>query len=217
MKMNTPKSLGPTTTWLEKPGTYHATILDYTIYPVPKGKTQPINGLEIMLAVLYGEAAKSQARITFYFPNENDEQWQQENAVRNLAALAIASGRITEAMLGSEWELPDDTDELAAYWEPIKNRQVVVVLEFSKKKTEADKQYLRLRYDQIYHIDDPRIAEVPKSVDMVKLLPASHRRAKDSFDMEKLGVSGGGSSEKKTNGQTSARQPVAAGVDVDDL
>jgi hypothetical protein len=118
-------------------------------------------------------------------PPEDSTEKQQAFAMAKLSALVIAGGAIikatgkpvTEANLGEEIDL--DLQSMV-------NSQVVVDLDLSEVKNPGDKQFIRLKFDHIYHIDDPRVAKVPKHVTAVNLLPQSRRRKPESFDLDKL-------------------------------
>jgi hypothetical protein len=204
--MKMASKLGGGSAWLDKPGIYHAVINTVNEQPTTKNGAA-IDGIEVTLAVQFGEEEGKQFNLTFYNPKETDTEKQQQFAMAKLSALVIAAGAtlrntgkpVTEANLGEEIDL--DLQSMV-------NSQVVVELDLSEAKNPGDKQFIRLKFDHIYHIDDPRVAKTPKHVAAVNLLPASRRRKPESFDMEKL------------TGKAQANQPAAKAngkPSVDDL
>jgi hypothetical protein len=198
-----PKKLGGGAAWLDAPGVYHANITHVNEQPVTKTNNQPIDGWEVTFGVLHGEQTGKQFNLTFYNPNPNDTEEQQGYATGKQAALLIASGVCTEADL--EKEIDVDLQQMTS-------RQVVIDLDLSKAKNPGDKQYIRLRFDRVFHVDDPRMERTPKSAEAIKLLPPSMRRKPDSFDLEKLGDK---AASPSTNGKAAAK--ASHGVPLDDL
>lgn len=200
-----PKKLGGGATFLEVPGIYHASITHLNEQPVTKAGGA-IDGWEVTLAVIGGEQDGKQANVTFYNPRETDEIGLQESAMGKQAALLIATGLATEKDLDGEVDVN---------LQDVVGRQVFVELDLSKPKNPGDKQFIRLKFDRIYHVDDPRTEKFSRSVQALALIPKSLRRDPKGFDMEKLGGKPSG-----TNGHANGHKqaaPAAPAVNVDDL
>ena len=192
--------------WLAKAGVYHVQIIHSTEQPTKKNG-ELIDGWGIKGKVLtQGDEENKQFELTFYNARVTDTEEQQERSIRKQASLLIAAGLVTEAQM--EQEVDFNVADLT-------NRQVIVDLEMYKPK-DKDKEYLQLKFDRVFHIDDPRMKAVPKNADAVKLLPATWRRKPESFDLEKLG--GKPVAANGTNGNGSGNAGASGGgVDLDDL
>jgi hypothetical protein len=201
-----PKKLGGGAAFLEVPGVYHAAINHVNEQPVTKSGGA-IDGWEIGCAVLGGEHDGKQFNLTLYNPRETDTEKQQEGAMARQAALLIASGLATEKDLDGEVDV--DLQQMVG-------RQIVVELDLSQPKNPGDKQFIRLKYDRIYHVDDPRVATAWKSPAAVALIPKPLRRDPKGFDMEKLGGKPSGGASPTGAGSKPAAASAPA-VNVDDL
>lgn len=220
-KYGTSSSLGGGASWLDKAGTYHARIISVDETPTTKDK-MPIEGFRIMFGVLGGQCADGTAittevgkqfELTFSDPNPAKKESAQEWAVKKQTAFFLAAGLMNESQLGGDVEI-----ELSN----ATNRQVIIQVEMSEPDQPGGKSFPNLAWANIYHIDDPRQARVPRDAGAVKLLPAAFRRDPNGFDLEKItgkASSASSSAGGSTNGQSRsmAGAGVGGGVDVDDV
>lgn len=220
-KFSTSKTLGSSTAWLDKAGKFHLRVLKADENPTDKNK-MPLDGFKVTFSVLGGQCddggdvraeVGKQVDVMFYNPNPTEDADWQEASQRKQTAYLLAAGLMHEREMGN-----DVNAELVHS----ENRQVVAEFEFSKPKTATDKAYLRLRYDRVFHIDDPRGSAIPRDQAALKIIPAAFRRDPNGFDLEKItgkASSASSSAGGSTNGQSRsmAGAGVGGGVDVDDV
>lgn len=214
------------------PGWYHV-YCTYSSDVTKKGT--PIEGIATEWAVFDGQPEERKVHeMAFFDPDQRKEPDSNgyKMAVRKQTAFLVATGLITEQAMGSEVEY--DTDHAV-------NRQAVIHLVLDDSEANKGKGYLQLSYDDVFHVDDPRVADLVKekkvklNVDALKLY-AKFRRDPNSFDLEKLGGrkkssgsggnggNGNGSHASNGNGSGTHRAPqqqqtaaAQTGVNLDDI
>lgn len=189
---------------------------------------KPVEGLFTEFAAFDGPDAGKVFSMTFFDPNEADADMPEDSkerkkydiSKRKQTAFLVASGLMTEAQMGSAVEY-DSTDAI--------DRQCVIHLDPDNQEKNAGKGYLQLAWDDIYHVDDPRVAELVKKKQLVLstsalgIYPKEFRRDPKSFDLEKLGgkkaAANGTHAGNGSAGSASSKQTAAAtsGVDLDDV
>lgn len=203
--LKTPSKIGTSAAWLNKAGIYHVNVISVD------GQPKAGEGFEPLFGVLQGEEEKKQFSIMLFNPSESGTQKQQEEAAGKQTAMLIGTGICTEQQLGTEVNYE---------YEDMVNRQAIVEVYMSEPKNPGDKSFVRLSYDRIYHVDDPRVAHVPKNVAALKLLPPSMRRDPKSFDLTKLGGSPAAAAPT-ANGKTASAngngKAAAAATNLDDV
>lgn len=201
--LTTPKQVqGAGAAWLDVPGRYHFAITDVDESPKKKSG-ELIDGTRYQIKVMEGPQKDRQFDLLLFNPNpvkDGDSEWPQ----RKISAMLIATGMMTEQQLGGDVSYdPQD----------MRVRQGVIDLSKDEHNSTAEKSFLQLSYANIFHIDDPRVADAPKNGDALKLLPASQRREPKSFDLEKL-TGKKASDHAATNGAAASSHKQ---VNVDDL
>jgi hypothetical protein len=190
---------------------------------------KPVEGLFTEFAAFDGPDAGKVFSMCFFDPKDGDadmpedstERKRYEINKRKQTALLVASGLMTEAQMGS----PVDYDSADAV-----NRQCVIHLDPDNQEKNAGKGYLQLAWDDIYHIDDPRVADLVKAKKLVLssnalgVYPKEFRRDPKSFDLEKLGgkkaasnANGNGSHAAGSSSSKPASAAVTSGVNLDDV
>lgn len=151
--------------------------------------------LKVSLSGAAGPHAGKTVDLYFYEPKSSSKdggKWARNKR----AAFAIASGLIDESKLGQQVTI----DVQAAV-----NRMVVCELEFGEPNANGRK-FLDLKFANIYHIDDPRVADFMKAYPkIVGMLPKEHRRDPASFKTA------------STNGNGSSPAPQSQPAADDDL
>lgn len=188
--------------FLDVPGIYHMNIVHVDEQPTSAGG-KLLDGIKVQFAVLEGPENGKSFEFLFFSPNETDNDGG-EDAAAALNALCIAAGLLTEADLKNE--------ENDITWANLKDRQVIVDVRRKQEKTAegkwVDTKFLKVNKAGVYHIDDPRAANIPKNAAATKLLPKEQRRNSASFDMvaltgkqdiKLLGESKGGDSKSKAD------------------
>lgn len=187
-----------------EPGTYHVCVTDVMEGESSKGK--PIDGVTIAMDILSGTTPGQEGKShteSYFSPDMSQEEKRQEAAKRKLAALFIAGGVLQPAQLGRPAKI-----EVA----DMVGRQFVIKLERRMDKDEATgkwdvpTKYVQTAYSDIFHIDDPEVAAVPKNEDALSMIPTELRKPEAWFDFKK----------KKTS-RPAAKQTQPAGSGADDL
>lgn len=167
--------------YLTQPGTYHCVVTAVHEGTTSRGK--PISGFTVDLSALAGtvDGQKEKEKSLSLFNadlsrNESSQKW----ARKKQTAFVIAVGLLDPSKLGERVEI--NLQEAVG-------RQLVVNLEQGEKG-------LDLAYANIYHVDDPRVAKIPKDKEALGLIPKELRRGPEFF--EALHGSGSGKSERKT-------------------
>lgn len=169
---------------VKTPGWYHV-FCNYSSDTTKKGK--PVEGIATEFAVLPGQTDEGKVFETVFFdpdPTKAEDDKGNLMAQRKQTAFLVATGLITEQQMGGEVEY--DTDHAV-------ERQLVINLVLDNSDKNAGKGYLQLNFDDVLHVDDPRVAELVKAKKLklneqaIKHLPPTMRRKPESFDLEKLG------------------------------
>lgn len=130
-----------------------------------------IAALKVSLSVAAGPSAGKTVDLYFYEPKSSSKdggKWARNKR----AAFAIASGLIDESKLGQQVTI----DVQGAV-----NRLVVAELVFGEPNQNG-KKFLDLQFANIYHVDEPRVADVVKAFpQIIGMLPKEHRRDPASF------------------------------------
>jgi hypothetical protein len=194
--------------WIDKPGTYHLVVTAVDEEPISK-KKELIPGFKVDFQAMEGTVRSGDGKFTekdktidlvFFNPKITDKN-EGLFARQKQAAFFIATGLMTEEQLGKSGIKID--------LEQARGRHVIATLE--EDTSEQGKKFIRLSYDNIWHIDDPRAASFPKNEKALTLIPSAHRRDPKSF---KIGGDNGDQAK-----QSKPKDPPAAGngVDLDDL
>lgn len=195
--------------FLEEAGQYHVVINE--VLEGQSSKGTPIDGITVTFEVLAGTVKGQESKTrqeSLFAPSLKDVEREQRDgspcmARKKLGALLIATNLMDPANLGK-----------AINFEPSEmvGRQIVIKFEKQKEqdgegKYTVETKYLQISYSDIFHVDDPAVAAVPKNADTLSLIPADHRHNEAWFAWKK----------RKTNGTPTKREAVAAGNVADDL
>lgn len=159
-------------TYLDQPGTYHLLIQEVRDGCGPKGN--PIEGFSIECEVLAGtteDCAGKKIGLTVWKPNLAGSEKQIAMEKRIGAAFFIAGDLINPNQLGKSGAVDPNNSQ---------GRQFVAKLVRSKKDGEETK-FLQFNYSDIYHVDDPEVAGVPKCAEGLAVVPKDRRHKEDYF------------------------------------
>jgi hypothetical protein len=197
--MDMPDKMEGDNNFLAEPGTYHFAVLAVDERPTNRdGK--PLDGFKAHVCVLDGTTAgqaKKEMELMFFAPKLTDKN-NGEFSKRKMARFAMACGILPQAAPGQRVTV--DLQQAAG-------RQFVAEVERQTNQDGTVGKFLQLAWANIYHVDDPTVASVPKDAAALGLLPATLR--KQQKDFEKAGSAAGGKPKAAT-------QPPPA-VDIDDL
>lgn len=167
-----PNDVGGSGKFLSEPGTYHFTVLAIHDGTLSDGKPMKGGGFTAGLAVLTGtvDGQKEKEINLAFFNGKLDAKDQGEFARKKQAAFLIATGLLAPSDLGKKGLKIDLQDAV--------NRQLIATLEVDES---SEKKYLQLSYANVYHIDDPRAKNFPRSVEAVSLVPKEQRKPAEYF------------------------------------
>jgi hypothetical protein len=201
MRVNTSEDFSGGT-FLDEPGTYHILITNVADGEGPKGGA--IDGFTFEGQVLAGTVEGQEGKTiseTVFLPGMDESEDSQARANRKVTAFLLASNLVTPAELGKEIDVDIDSAE---------DQQIIVDLERQMAKDEetgkwdVETKFLRIAYSNIYHVDDPRAAKVPKYAEALEEIDASNRHTDAGwFDFVKKK---GKAASKASNGKKPAKQ-----------
>jgi len=151
-------------------GTYHCSIVRSADGESTKGNS--MNGCSALLTVLAGTTAGQEEKehhLHLYDQDMSKSEAAQEWSIKKQTAYAIAINQMDPSKLGEEVELDFGSAD---------GQQIIITLEESEYE---GKKKLDLSYANIFHVDDPRAKEFPKSKDGLSILPAELRRKPEYF------------------------------------
>jgi len=173
---------------LTTPGTYHLVINDVREGESAKGS--PIDGLtitvEVMDGTVKGQAGKTRSESLF-LPSLKDLEKEEKNngapcmARKKLAALFIATNAMKPEQLGK----PVNVDTAAMV-----GQQCVIKFDQQMEmggdgKFNVPTQYIQISYSDIFHVDDPDVAAVPKNAEALSLIAKECRHDATWFGWKK--------------------------------
>ena len=165
---------GSGTAWLNDPGRYHFAIMHIDEQP-KKQDGVPIDGIKVSLCCLApGDHARKQWELMLFQPNPTQSEKGQDWALRKITAFLLAAGLITEAQLGQEVNV----DLQAAV-----GRHLFAELDLEPEEP-GKKRRLQLRFANIFHVDNPEVADAvawPRNQQLIAALPAAQRRSPETF------------------------------------
>lgn len=168
--MEAPEDLGAPSDYMHEPGTFHFVVSDIREGKMANGEMLRNGGFSVELTARTGNEVDKKINLNF---NNGDltHKDKGEFARRKQASFLVASNLITPDQLGKRIDVE------------LKNaigHQVVAELEL-EEPNDKGKQYLNLRFSNIFHVDDPRVS-VAKSEPDLKMIPEQFRRKPEFFD-----------------------------------
>ena len=180
---------------IRKPGMYH-----FLVDEVKEGlssKDKPMSGTTLMLTCLAGTVdgcEDQKANIVLWDPKEDGSEGDKI-CNRALTNYFLAANLLKPDQLGgTEVELDEQATVQA---------QVIMKLAYKQKRddngnwVDAPKEGVQLSYADIFHVDDPAVAEIPKHEDAIGLIPPEHRHDAEWFSFKKKKGSAGSSKQEK--------------------
>lgn len=176
-----PEKLDVPSTRLEKRGKYHCLVNSVLDGEDPRGN--PIEGFTVYFSVLGGSEDRKEA-IQIFFSGGASEYFVSLNKSLQ-AKFLIATNLVNPAKKG-ERVLVDLKKAVTS--------QVIVDFGVYKSKKDGN-EYMTVK--DIWHVDDPRVADVPKD-DVVDAIDPQLRHVNDDeFFSKVIEATGGGSSAKE--------------------
>lgn len=173
-EVEVPDSLESESNFLSQPGTYLFAIEDVKVGVGPKGNA--MEGATIALVVLSGTVA-SEVKKTFNhmagFPKATDKDGGKFRS-KVLSRFLLAANQLNPSQKGQKIKVDENN---------LRGQMIVASLEMGDKKDNG-KQYLEIGNGgmDVWHIDDPHVATIPKDAGALKLIPPALRHEKAWFD-----------------------------------
>jgi hypothetical protein len=184
-----------------KDGKYHVIITQWNENP-PDNDDKPIEGgVEVGLEILDGTEKSEIKKIrseTFYAPDETKEGGGF--AAVKLTKLIVAISGVHRP--GVEVEVTEN-DAIG--------RQLIVELGSRPNKKNPNKPYFGIKGANMWHVDDPEVADVPKNADALSIIDPSLRKAPVSDLVSSAAPAAA------TAAQPAMAGAAAGGVDLDDI
>lgn len=204
--MDMPENFDSESNFLSEPGTYHVVVLHVDEQPVGKNQ-QLLDGFRVDFAVLDGTTPgqrDKQVELMFFRPKMTDKN-NGEFAKRKQGRFALATGIIPRAEPGQRVTV--DLQQAAG-------RQLVIEVERqTDQQTGQPTKFLQLAWANIWHVDDPAVAKIPKDATALSLLPASLRKKPSDFEKPKPAAN----TKPDAGAGTAKPATPAGGVNLDDL
>lgn len=206
-EMDMPDDFDGQSNFLAEPGTYHVVVTAVDESPTAKNGTL-IDGFRVDFAVLDGTVAgqkDKQFDLLFFKPKLTDKNGG-EFAKRKQARFALATGILPRAEPGKRVTV--DLQQAAG-------RQLVVEVEHQKdQQTGQPTKFIQLAWANLWHVDDPACAKVPKDAIALALVPAELRKKPEEFAKKTAASHGNGAAKPSP---TPMQSGPAGGVNLDDL
>jgi hypothetical protein len=177
--------------FLTAPGTYH--LLIDQVKAGLNIKDEPMDGTTVEATVLDGDVAgqaKKKINLTLWDIKMDKPVEEQAVTVRCLTNFFLAANVLQPEQLGQEVDIkPEDSE----------SHQLVVKLQYAQKKENGkwveDKKFLRINFSDVFHVDDPEVANVPKDQSALKVIDPKYRHDAAWFAFkEKKGIGAGSTS-----------------------
>lgn len=173
-----PEDDGSSSSFLSKPGFFHVIVMAQDPQPMNFDKSKYLDGLDVTFGVCSG-THPDQYDKTFdqLFLKGNAEQKDGGKFCnRRLLKLFLATGLMGQHVPGQQTQL--DTAQLVG-------RQLVIEVEERPNSAQAKNpngKHIELKFDCLYHVDDPAVKDVPKHPQFLASIPPQLRRDQSTFD-----------------------------------
>lgn len=211
MEFDMPDQMDQPSNFLTEAGTYHFVVLAVDERPTSKAGA-PLDGFKVHCCALDGTVPgqqKKELELMFFAPKMSDKN-NGEFAKRKIARFAAACGILPTAAPGQRVTV--DLQQAVG-------RQFVAEVEQGKDQAGNATKFLQLAWANIWHVDDPAVAQVPKDQAALALLPATLRKTAADFQKSPPptpnGSSGGTTGAKTPPPQP--QKPAAGAVNLEDL
>jgi hypothetical protein len=183
---------------LEAEGTYHFLVLICKDQEMPHNSDY-FDGYSAKLQVFHGPHEGKEIGILLQDGSDNKDGGAF--ARKKQTAFFIATNVMSIAQMGQSVEI---NESIAA------GAQVVATVKLGKVSEKTGKQYLDIEGLKIYHVDDPRVKDVPKDTAMLKSINAAYRHEAKYFEpiLPKHADHGGSKPPKNPPASPAADEPV---------
>lgn len=176
MKLKTTDDLsgGGAGNFLDKPGIYHFLVTE--AYEGTNQKGEMYDGVVLTCSALDGNVRDAKnafserdktVNVRFRAPGMSDKDGG-DFARKVLSALALACDLVKPQELNKELDID---------FTKCRGKQVVMKIRQSDPNPTTGRQYLELSFSDVWHVDDPRTAGIPKSADHLGVIAKENRHA----------------------------------------
>ena len=173
--------------FLATPGTYHL-LIDRMRVGL-NIKDEPMDGTTVEATVLDGDVsgqAKKKINLTLWDIKLDKPVEEQASTIRCLTNFYLAANVLQPEDLGKEVDIkPEDSE----------SHQVVIKLQYAQKKENGkwveDKKFLRINFSDVFHVDDPEVATIPKDQSALKVIDKKYRHDAAWFSFKEKKAAGG--------------------------
>jgi hypothetical protein len=159
--------------YLEEPGTFHLLINEVHDGCGPNGN--PIDGFSIECEVLAGTVENCSGKkvgLTIWKPNLTKGEKSIAMARRIASAFFIATDLTNPNALGKSATIDVNN---------ARSKQIVARLAIQKDRDGNPTKFLQINYSDVFHVDDPEVATIPKDLDALQIVAAKLRHEADYF------------------------------------
>lgn len=159
--------------YLEEPGTFHLIINEVRDGCGPNGN--PIDGFSIECEVVAGTVegcAGKKVGLTVWKPNLTKSEKVIAMSRRIASAFFIATDLTNPNALGKQATIDVNRAQ---------GRQFIARLAVQNDKEGNPTKFLQFNYSDIYHVDDPEVAAIPKDADALSIVAKEFRHPEDYF------------------------------------
>lgn len=170
-EFDAPEEYGGESPFLKQPGTYHFQVLNPEDGVSQEGK--PIDGFSCSLVVVSdGDQEGKKINLTLFNPRESDKETAQRVGREKIANFFIACNLLDpNASKGKRVSVNLGDAQM---------QQIVATF----VPDDRNPKYLQLDYAAIFHVDDPEVEKVQKSLKHLAILPPECRREKSWFEFK---------------------------------
>jgi len=209
MKVNAPKGedLQGGGDGLRTPGTFHFLITN--IRSGLSVNDKPLDGFTSECKVLSGLADdKSDQKnktiaLAFFSPNLAKDTAEQAAKTEKLnTAFFIATNCLLPSQLGQDdLDIDENLANGAQFVAKMQHKRVKTGVDANGKDIWGDdlSAPVQIAFSDVFHVDDPAVAKIPKNADAIAMIEPKHRHKADWFDFKKPKHEQGKSAKKAEN------------------
>jgi hypothetical protein len=161
----------PTSKWLSMEGTYHLYINKY-MENVTNKDGEPMNCFCIEVEAMDGTArqdgkflqAGRTKELNFFWPGDDTSDKGRAMMMKKISRLYLATGLVP----------PGTKGKVSVDREDMQGRQFIAKLVYEDDEAKS-KGWLQISYADVYHVDDPEVATIPKQAELLAEIPKELR------------------------------------------
>ena len=171
--LSAPEDMAAGGAYLEEPGTFHMIVNEVRDGCGPNGN--PIDGFSIECEVVAGTVEGCSGKkvgLTVWKPNLTKSEKVIAMSRRIASAFFIATDLTNPNALGKQATINVNDAQ---------GRQFVGHLAIQTDKEGKPTKFLQFHYSDIYHVDDPEVATIPKDAEALSVIAKEFRHTEEYF------------------------------------